>query len=155
MAPEKPEFLPTDVRHSLPMALLRARESVMRQFRPMLEAHGVNEQQWRVLRVLAEVDALDASEVATRASILAPSLTRMIRTMEDKGLIARGRDEADARRVMLSIAPGGMAVIRAASPESRRIYRKIEAAYGPERMTQLVDLLNALSALGMDDPAGD
>lgn len=155
MAPEKPEFLPTDVRHSLPMALLRARESVMRQFRPMLESHGVNEQQWRVLRVLAESDALDASEVASRASILAPSLTRMIRTMEDKGLIARGRDEADARRVMLSIAPAGMAVIRAASPESRRIYREIEATYGPERMAQLVDLLNALSALGAEDPAGD
>jgi homoprotocatechuate degradation regulator HpaR len=155
MAPEKPEFLPTDVRHSLPMALLRARESVMRQFRPMLESHGVNEQQWRVLRVLAESDALDASEVASRASILAPSLTRMIRTMEDKGLIARGRDETDARRVMLSIAPAGMAVIRAASPESRRIYREIEATYGPERMAQLVDLLNALSALGAEDPAGD
>lgn len=155
MAPEKPEFLPTDVRHSLPMALLRARESVMRQFRPMLEAHGVNEQQWRVLRVLAESDALDASEVASRASILAPSLTRMIRTMEDKGLIARGRDETDARRVMLSIAPAGMAVIREASPESRRIYRQIEATYGPERMAQLVDLLNALSALGGEDPAGD
>jgi homoprotocatechuate degradation regulator HpaR len=155
MAPEKPEFLPTDVRHSLPMALLRARESVMRQFRPMLEAHGVNEQQWRVLRVLAEVDALDASEVATRASILAPSLTRMIRTMEDKGLILRGRDDSDARRVMLSIAPAGMAVIRAASPESRRIYREIEATYGPDRMAQLVDLLNALSALGAEYPAGD
>lgn len=155
MAPEKPQFLPTDVRHSLPMALLRARESVMRQFRPMLETHGVNEQQWRVLRVLAEVDALDASEVASRASILAPSLTRMIRTMEDKGLIARGRDEADARRVMLSIAPAGMAVIREASPESRRIYHQIEATYGPERMAQLVDLLNALSALGADDPPQD
>jgi homoprotocatechuate degradation regulator HpaR len=155
MAPENPQFLPTDVRHSLPMALLRARESVMRQFRPMLESHGVNEQQWRVLRVLAEVEALDASEVATRASILAPSLTRMIRTMEDKGLIARGRDATDARRVMLSIAPAGIAVIRAASPESRRIYNEIVAAYGPDRMAQLVDLLNALSALGTDEAAGD
>ena len=155
MAPDRPDILPTDVRHSLPMALLRARESVMRRFRPMLEAHGVNEQQWRVLRVLAEADVLDASEVAARANILAPSLTRMIRTMEDKGLIIRGRDETDARRVMLSIAPAGLAVIHEASPESRRIYAGIVATYGPERMAQLVDLLNALSALAPDDPAQD
>lgn len=150
MAAETPKFLPTDVQHSLPMALLRAREAVMRRFRPMLEAHGVNEQQWRVLRVLAEADALDASEVAARASILAPSLTRMIRTMEDKRLITRGRDTTDARRVMLRIAPAGMAVIREASPESRRIYREIEAAYGPARMAELVVLLNALTAMDGD-----
>lgn len=155
MNAEKPEFLPTDVRHSLPMALLRAREAVMRQFRPMLEAHGVNEQQWRVLRVLAEADDLDASEVAARANILAPSLTRMIRSMTDRGLIERDRDATDARRVLLRIAPAGMAVIRAASPESRRIYREIEAAFGPDRMEQLVTLLNALSALHPGDPAED
>ena len=39
---------------SLPMALLRARELLMERFRPMLSAHGVTEQQWRVLRVLHE-----------------------------------------------------------------------------------------------------
>lgn len=144
---EDPVFLPTDVHHSLPMALLRARESVMRRYRPMLEAHGVNEQQWRVLRVLAEEDALDASEVAARANILAPSLTRMIRSMVDKDLIERGRDEGDARRVMLKITPAGMAVIRKASPESRRIYREIEAQFGPDRMGLLVDLLNELSGM--------
>jgi homoprotocatechuate degradation regulator HpaR len=151
MTAEKPAFLPTDVRHSLPMALLRARESVMRQFRPMLEAHGVNEQQWRVLRVLAEVEELDASEVAARANILAPSLTRMIRSMTDRGLIEKGRDDADARRVMLRITPDGMAVIRAAAPESRRIYAEIEVAFGHDRMAALVDLLNALCQLSPDE----
>lgn len=133
------------------MALLRARESVMRQFRPMLESYGVNEQQWRVLRVLAEAEELDATEVAARANILAPSLTRMIRSMSDRGLIEKGRDASDARRVMLRIAPHGMAVIRDASPESRRIYRDIEARFGPAQMEHLVDLLNALSQLAPDD----
>lgn len=147
MAAQKPEFFPTDVHHSLPMALLRARESVMRRYRPMLEAHGVNEQQWRVLRVLAEEDQLDASEVAARANILAPSLTRMIRSMVDKDLIERGRDDGDGRRVMLKITPAGLQVIRIASPESRRIYREIEAQFGHDRMAQLVDLLNELSVL--------
>jgi len=152
MSTEKPDFLPTDVRHSLPMALLRARESVMRQFRPMLEAHGVNEQQWRVLRVLAEVGELDASDVAARANILAPSLTRMIRSMADRGLIEKGRDDADARRVLLRLAPDGRAVINAAAPESRRIYAEIEAAFGQDRMAVLVDLLNALCQLSPDGP---
>ncbi len=37
---------------SLPMSLLRAREAVMRQFRPSLRNHGLTEQQWRILRAL-------------------------------------------------------------------------------------------------------
>lgn len=40
-------------RRTLPMALLRLRERVMAEFRPIMSEHGVTEQQWRVLRVLA------------------------------------------------------------------------------------------------------
>ncbi len=39
---------------SLPIALLRARETVMGPIRDMLATSGVNEQKWRVLRVLQE-----------------------------------------------------------------------------------------------------
>src|SRR5438105_334324 len=38
---------------SLPMALLRAREAVMRHFRPSLQAAGLTEQQWRTMRALS------------------------------------------------------------------------------------------------------
>ena len=75
---------PRDTRHSLPMALLRAREAVMSRFRPLLAEHDINEQQWRVIRVLGEAGTLDASEVAERTFILAPSLTRMIKTLEER-----------------------------------------------------------------------
>jgi len=43
---------------SLPMSLLRAREAVMRQFRPSLRRHDLTEQQWRILRALAAIDAI-------------------------------------------------------------------------------------------------
>jgi homoprotocatechuate degradation regulator HpaR len=148
---EPPHFLPTDVRHSLPMALLRAREAVMARFRPMLEAHGVNEQQWRILRVLAEAEELDATEVAARASILAPSLTRMARSMEDRGLILRRRDAGDARRVLFRLGPEGEAVLRAAAPESRAITAAIENAFGADRTAALIAELNALALLGRNE----
>ena len=44
---------------SLPMSLLRAREAVMRQFRPSLRDHGLTEQQWRILRALAAIEAIE------------------------------------------------------------------------------------------------
>ena len=57
----------------------------MARFRPILAARDVTEQQWRVIRVLGEESPLDASEAADRACVLAPSLTRIIKALEDRG----------------------------------------------------------------------
>ena len=73
---------PRQTRRSLPIALLRARESIMAKFRPMLARYNINEQQWRVIRVLGEHGELDATQLAERALVLGPSLTRMIKTLE-------------------------------------------------------------------------
>ncbi|CAN7657166.1 homoprotocatechuate degradation operon regulator HpaR [Aminobacter sp. LjRoot7] len=131
-------------RRSLPMSLLRAREVVMAQFRPILAQHGVSEQQWRVLRVLGEQSPLDATELAERASILAPSLTRIIKALEERSLITRGKVEGDGRRVMLSIAPKGQVLISEVSPESSAIYDDVQRRIGHERYEQLLDLLEGL-----------
>jgi homoprotocatechuate degradation regulator HpaR len=128
------------------MALLRARESVMENFRPMLARHDVTEQQWRVIRVLAEAGRLDATEVSTRASILAPSLTRMIRTLEQRKFIRRRKDARDGRRVILEIAPAGLALIQKASPESLAIHAELEQRFGREKLDALLDLLEDLAA---------
>ncbi|MGO7418398.1 MarR family transcriptional regulator, partial [Rhizobium ruizarguesonis] len=74
-------------RRSLPIALLRARAAVMGHFRPMLALHDVTEQQWRVIRLLAEAGTLDASEMSERAFILAPSPTRILRSPKERGFI--------------------------------------------------------------------
>ncbi|WP_432288937.1 homoprotocatechuate degradation operon regulator HpaR (plasmid) [Aminobacter sp. BA135] len=131
-------------RRSLPMSLLRAREVVMAQFRPILAQHGVSEQQWRVIRVLGEQSPLDATELAERASILAPSLTRIIKALEERSLITRGKVEGDGRRVMLSIAPKGQVLISEVSPESSAIYDDVQRRIGHERYEQLLDLLEGL-----------
>lgn len=137
--------MPRDTRHALPMALLRAREQVMARFRPMLADHDINEQQWRVLRVLNEGGALDAAELAARANILAPSLTRMIRAMTERGLIRRSKDETDGRRVILEVASAGVALIASVSPESHVIYRQLTQEFGAERLDALLTLLDALA----------
>ncbi len=145
--PPDDSLAPRTTQRSLPMSLLRAREAVMSHFRPMLDRHGVNEQQWRVIRVLGEAGPLDASEVAERANILAPSLTRMIKALTERGLIEKARDAGDGRRVMLAIAPAGRDLLRRVTPDSARIYDELEGRFGRDRVNDLMDLLDALSHL--------
>lgn len=139
--------VPPSTRRSLPIALLRAREAVMTRFRPLLARHDITEQQWRILRILAEDADVDATEVAQKAVILAPSLTRTLRLLEDRGLVSRKRDAGDRRRTLLQITAAGRRVIAAVVPESRKIYHALEERYGQQRIEILLDMLDDLASI--------
>ena len=145
-----PESGPRQTRRSLPIALLRARESIMAKFRPMLARHDINEQQWRVIRVLGEYGELDASQLAERALVLGPSLTRMLKTLEKSKLVAKRSDKSDGRKALISITAKAKALIKEVTPESAAIYTEIEKKFGTEQIEQLLDLLEALTRDGAD-----
>lgn len=136
---------------SLPIALLRARETVMGPVREMLARSGVNEQKWRVLRVLDESDPLDQSLLAARACLQLPSLTRILRTMQGQGLVTRATDTDDRRRSIVTISTAGQAILTEHATEATAIFDQIEARYGHARMEQLLDLLEDLNR---PDPPG-
>ena len=92
---------------SLPMSLLRAREAVMRQFRPSLRNHGLTEQQWRILRALTAVEAIEVTELARVAFLLGPSLSRILRDLEARQSDRAATAKADLRRGVVSISPKG------------------------------------------------
>ena len=123
------------------MELLRAREAAMARFRPVLRRHGLTEQQWRVIRVLADNDGIDASEVAARSYLLAPSLTRILQFLEKEKLVRRTADRKDQRRSVLSLTRRGRRVFDSVGPDSERQYAEIEAAFGKKRLAKLYDLL--------------
>lgn len=151
---EKKDVPPRDRRRSLAIGLLKAREAVMSHFRPILADHDVTEQQWRVIRALSEAGTLDATEVAEKAFILAPSLTRMLRSLEERGFITRHKDKDDGRRVLLRLAPAGQAIIDEVMPDSLRVYADIDARFGAKRTEQLLDMLEELAALKLYGKAG-
>lgn len=131
-------------RRTLPIALLRARERVMERFRPMLSAHDITEQQWRVLRVLQELETADATQLAQSACILGPSLTRILKALEARHLIDILRDPQDGRRSIIRLSKAGTDFIAAISPESQAIYAEIEAKLGADRIEALLDDLESI-----------
>jgi homoprotocatechuate degradation regulator HpaR len=133
-----------DFSRSLPMSLLRAREAVMRQFRPSLRDHGLTEQQWRILRALASVESIEVTELAHVAFLLGPSLSRILRDLEARHLIERRAAEADLRRGVVSISARGLKLIEAVAPTSEAIYAAITRRYGARKLAELQDMLREL-----------
>jgi len=126
---------------SLPMALLKTREATMRLFRPALQAHGLTEQQWRVLRALGSVESVDAATLAGITFLLAPSLTRILRGIEARGLILRSANPLDRRAAVLSLSPQGAALLQTIGADSERLYRFIEGKLGAQRLDELMTVL--------------
>ncbi len=142
-----------DTRRALPIALLRAREALMEHYRPMLAAHDVTEQQWRVVRVLHENGETDAKTLARGACVLAPSLTRMLRALEIRGFIAARKDPQDKRRTLISLTPAGLAFLGSVAPQSAAITERIEARIGSARIERLLNEIEALLAALTSDSA--
>ena len=133
---------------SLPMALLLARESTMRRFRPLLADHGLTEQQWRVLRALAASDhPIEVTVLADRTALLAPSITRIVARLVDDGLIHRSAVPSDARRSVLELTAKGRRLVARIAPKSEATYADIEAAFGTERLATLLTELHELAAI--------
>ncbi len=130
--------------HSLPMTLLRAREAVVLQFRPPLRRHGLNEPQWRALRVLAERHEVTATQLGREAAILAPSRSRMLPLMERHGRIARRAGERDQRNLLVTLTPAGRRLFDTVSAEVAQIYVDMNERFGAERLARLHAELEAL-----------
>jgi homoprotocatechuate degradation regulator HpaR len=142
---------------SLPMSLLRAREAVMRQFRPSLRQHGLTEQQWRILRALAAIEAVEVTELARTAFLLGPSLSRILRDLEARHLIERKTAKADQRRSVVSISEKGVKLMAAVAPTSEAIYAEITRRFGARKLAELQEMLGeleqSLAGLGATDEA--
>lgn len=134
---------------SLPIALLRARETVMGPIREMLAQSGINEQKWRVLRVLDEQGPLELTMLAHEACLLLPSLTRMTKAMEQERLITRVTDPKDRRRSITSITDEGRRLILDHADESNAIFARLEERFGRKKLDQLLDLLEELRGVDL------
>ena len=139
------------------MSLLRAREAVMRHFRPALRRHGMTEQQWRVLRALMTRPHMEVSELAEATFLLGPSVSRILRDLEALGLITRRQDKADQRRSIIALSADGEALIERVSPQSETIYAEITRRFGARRLSELQEMLTALEQglAGMEGADGE
>jgi len=113
----------------------------MARFRPMLRSHGGTEQQWRVVRALAAYQEIDASELAKKSFLLAPSLTRILQFLEREKLIRRSSDANDQRRSVFSLTGKGRRLYDEVGPDSEFLYADIEKQFGTDKLETLYALL--------------
>jgi homoprotocatechuate degradation regulator HpaR len=139
-----PDVTVRPFKQSLPMLLMRAREAVMSRFRPHLRSHGLTEQQWRILRVLAERQQVELLELSARCLIQPPSLSRTVPALAERGLVNRESHPDDRRRFLVSLTPAGRELFATMTAESARIYAELEDELAAAGLMAIYDMLNDL-----------
>lgn len=129
---------------SLALALLRGREAVMERFRPILRSHDITEQQWRILRTLIGVDEVEMMDLARMVCLLPSSLSRILRSLDERDYINRRVPATDLRRVVISISEQGKRLIAEVTPPAAEEYDRLVRLYGRERFDILKLLLRQL-----------
>ncbi len=136
---------PASLKHrNLPLLMLRAREHLIRRFRPLLNAHGITEQQWRIVRVLLEAGALEPREIGELCRLSSPSLAGVLARMEEIGLVSRKRLAHDQRRVRVSLTPGSRALAARMAPQIEAVYARVEQLLGREFCKRLYAALDSV-----------
>jgi len=92
------------------------------------------------------------------ALVTSGAITQRLDRLEEKGLITRGRSEADGRAVVVTLTAAGRTALDAALPDHLETERGMLEGLSDAEQAQLADLLRRfLVALGRtpDGPAPD
>ena len=128
--------------NALTVRLLMVRESVLGHLRPVLRAHGLTEQQYRVLRALQFAPLLDATSLAQRAVLLPPSLSRILKDLKKLRLIETVEGVNNRRLLRIQLSAKGQSAIEKATSDMDSVGRRIADLVGPDRLEQLMRLLD-------------
>jgi homoprotocatechuate degradation regulator HpaR len=132
--------------HSLPMVLYRTLDAVMPRFRKIFNEFGLTEQQWRVLRVLWDEQALTLNRLAALTLIPPPSLVGIVDRMERAELVTRQRSQADRRKVNVVLTSQAVALEDEIMPRVASAYAELKQSVDPQTWQRVVEGLNEIAA---------
>jgi homoprotocatechuate degradation regulator HpaR len=132
------------VHRNLPLLLLQAREHLMRRFRPILNAHGITEQQWRIVRALLDVEVLEPRQISEICGISSPSLVGILERMEETGFVARDRIAGDQRRVRVTLTRKSRSLAERMAPDVEAEYQRMEEELGGQLIGRLYRDLDSI-----------
>jgi DNA-binding MarR family transcriptional regulator len=122
--------------------LYAAANAIVRLYRPLLDALGLTYPQYLALLVLWEEDGRSVGELGKLLRLDSGTLTPLLKRLEAAGLVARQRDPADERRVVITLTAAG----RKLKTRAREVPGKLLCEV-PLPVGELVELRSRLNTL--------
>lgn len=126
------------------LVLERTARRLKQHFQQQLSAAGaeITIDQWVVLRAIARDNGLSQLDLAKATYKDAPTLTRIIDLLCQKGLVERQPDEADRRRFCVYSTAAGRDKLAEAAPVMQAARAQAWEGIPPEKLEELIATLN-------------
>lgn len=146
--------MPTAVSPSLASELRLVIARLARRVRQQGGTGGLSPSQLSALSSIEQAGAIRLGDLAGRESVSAPTMSRIVASLEDHGLVVRTPDALDRRAAQLSLTAAGRTRLkRIRSERTALLQRRVDALDTDDRR-RLVEALPVLAAL-LDDPDPD
>lgn len=115
-----------------------------------LKAYDISPEQWSVLYHIADREGMLQKEIAERTGKDRPTVTRILDSLESKGLIVKKAGTEDRRSVHVYSTEKGKELADAAAPMENEVKQELESMLGTEAYDQMLRLLGRLDRLTED-----
>jgi len=111
----------------------------------MIGELGITRMMWCVLSGVGLEDVKTPSDLARYIGIARPTVSRVLRDMEERGLICRNGAERDGRAVEIVLTPAGEEALRRCHPLVDRLNAHFADKINASELTMLLGHLDALA----------
>jgi DNA-binding MarR family transcriptional regulator len=146
-APAVPQAPLPFVDDYLPALLAQASHLISGEFHRVVNDHGFNVSEWRVLASLAGGDPASIGRLAAVTVMKQPTVTRVLDRMEASGHVERIANPGDRRFTLVRITPAGSRLVARLIRLARAHERRVLEPFGLARAAGLKATLKQMIAL--------
>lgn len=124
----------------------------------LIESEGLTQGEFFGISMLRDhlkehPEGMHVRELAGKARVSPPRVSRMLRDMEERNLIERRIDKSDRRNTYIVLTPQGEAAWRRTAERLARLMDRVMERMGLERVQTMIDLWNQFSDILEDERA--
>lgn len=143
MSLEQPENLDQLLNNRLSRLLASSSAPSIRLFEG---GYGVSRREWRLVGLVAVYGAMSPSELADRAHLERPRVSRVLTGLVQRGLLARVGLPNDRRRARVEITPEGRRLYEEVFPQLVRLHNRLLSALTPLQLQDFDRMLDLLTS---------
>jgi len=130
--------------------IVRTADFLLLGLNDVLKPHGLSPTQYNVLRILrgAGDGGVSCKDIGSRMLTRDPDITRLMDRLEKRGAVARDRAKEDRRVVTHRLTSTGLELVNQLDRPIEDLHRKTMRHLKPERLRELVELLEEVRATG-------
>jgi DNA-binding MarR family transcriptional regulator len=134
-------------KHGIGRLLLLARRDFLTRLSEKMGETGGPSQVWSRGRLLPYIDieGTRSTELAKRLGVSKQAVGRVVRELEDDGLLARALDEADGRAFLVTFTERGLEYLMRMHEAIRKVERDYEREIGADAIRALKATLSAIA----------